>query len=83
MPWKANPLAGLSLFELYKELNPLQMRFFTMLDAELDKVNSFYAMKESELQDRTQVLIEQFKELNEHRHMVYVSVFIFFLSILY
>ncbi|KAF8348667.1 SPX domain-containing protein [Amanita rubescens] len=71
MPWKANPLAGLSLSELYKELNPLQMQFFTVLDAELDKVNSFYAMKESELQDRTQLLIEQFKELNEHRRMVY------------
>lgn len=76
MPWKANPLASLPLSELYKELNPLQMQFFTMLDAELDKVNSFYAMKETELQDRTQVLIEQFKELNEHRRMVYVSLFI-------
>ena len=78
MPWKANPLSGLSLSELYKELNPLQMQFFTVLDAELDKVNSFYAMKECELQDRTQLLIEQFKELNEHRRMVYVSVFFFF-----
>ncbi|KAF8740038.1 hypothetical protein AX14_008953 [Amanita brunnescens Koide BX004] len=69
-PWKANPLAGLPLFELYKHLGPLEMQFFTMLDAELDKVDSFYTQKESEFQARTKLLIEQFGELNDHRRMV-------------
>jgi hypothetical protein len=76
-PWKANPLAGLPLFELYKHLGPLEMQFFTMLDAELDKVDSFYTQKESEFQARTKLLIEQFGELNDHRRMVVVSVYIF------
>ena len=77
MPWKANPLAGLPLFEVYKHLGPLEMQFFALLDAELDKVDSFYAQKETEFQARTELLMEQFKELNDHRRMVVVSVYLF------
>lgn len=77
VPWKANPLASLPLFELYKHLGPLEMQFFALLDAELDKVDSFYSQKESEFQARTALLIEQFKELNDHRRMIVVSEYLF------
>ncbi|KAF8633502.1 hypothetical protein AX15_001415 [Amanita polypyramis BW_CC] len=70
-PWKTSPLAGLPLFELYEHLNPLQLKFFTTLDAELDKIDLFYASKEGELQVRTRALNEQFKELNDHRHTIH------------
>jgi len=43
-----------------------------MLDAQLDKVESFYIVREKEMLDRTYMLQVQLKELNDHRKLFHV-----------
>lgn len=50
------------------------VKFFDMLDAELDKVKTFYIEKEKEMHERDKLLREQLKELGVHRKMFYVGV---------
>lgn len=64
---------GLPLSEVSRLLTLQEQQFFVMLDAELEKVDAFYAMKESELQARTGRLSEQLKELANHRRIVHKS----------
>jgi hypothetical protein len=44
-----------------------------MLDAELDKVTTFYAEREKEMHERAKLLKQQLKELEVHRQMFYVG----------
>lgn len=43
-----------------------------MLDAQLDKVESFYIAREKEMLDRTYMLQVQLNELNDHRKLFHV-----------
>lgn len=71
------PLTALPLHELINHLTPQEASFFTMLDAELDKVESFYLLREKEMLDRSYMLQVQLNELNDHRklfHEAYTQV---------
>jgi len=67
-----HPLAALPLHELLEHLTPQEVSFFTMLDAQLDKVESFYIAREKEMLDRSYLLQMQLNELNDHRKLFYV-----------
>lgn len=71
----AHPLAALPLHELLTQLSPHEVSFFTMLDAQLDKVESFYLAREKEMLARGHTLQIQLKELNDHRKLFLVSSF--------
>lgn len=45
-----------------------------MLNAELDKVETFYAEREKEMYERAKRLREQLNELGIHRQMFYVRL---------
>ncbi|KAH6918027.1 SPX domain-containing protein, partial [Coprinopsis sp. MPI-PUGE-AT-0042] len=62
-------LKALPLHELMTHLGPLEIAFFTLLDAQLDKVDSFYTAREQEMMQRGTVLEEQLRELTEHRRL--------------
>lgn len=47
-----------------------------MLDAELEKVETFYAEREKEMQERAKRLKEQLNELGIHRQMFYVGALV-------
>lgn len=47
-----------------------------MIDAELDKVESFYLAREKEMVARSLVLLNQLKDLKDHRD-VFVCRFLF------
>ncbi|CAA7264392.1 unnamed protein product [Cyclocybe aegerita] len=64
-----NPLAALPLHELLHQLSPHEVSFFTMLDAQLDKVESFYLAREKEMLDRGHLLQIQLNELHDHRKL--------------
>lgn len=63
------PLTPLPLHELLEHLTPQEVSFFTMLDAQLDKVESFYIAREKEMLDRSYMLQIQLNELNDHRKL--------------
>ncbi|KIJ61833.1 hypothetical protein HYDPIDRAFT_169443 [Hydnomerulius pinastri MD-312] len=48
-------------------------KFFELLDAELDKIESFYAEREKEMRERGKRLREQLNELGIHRRKFYES----------
>lgn len=48
-----------------------------MLDAELEKVESFYAEREKEMNEHAKRLKEQFNDLGIHRQMFHVSALSF------
>lgn len=70
-----NPMAILSLQEVLMQLSPLEIAFFTMLDAELDKVETFYVTREKEALEKGQMLENQLQELVEHRKIFLVRNF--------
>ena len=58
---------------ILSNLPPTHAKFFNMLDAELEKVESFYAEREKEMNERAKRLREQLNELGVHRQMFYVG----------
>ncbi|KAF8155817.1 SPX domain-containing protein [Crassisporium funariophilum] len=64
-----NPLGALPLHELLTHLSPHEVSFFTMLDAQLDKVESFYLAREKEMVSRGRMLQIQLNELKDHRKL--------------
>lgn len=68
-----NPLAALPLHDLLSLLNPQELAFFTALDAQLEKIESFYTARETEMQARTKLLHVQLDELSDHKKLVQVS----------
>ncbi|KAG6377629.1 hypothetical protein JVT61DRAFT_15447 [Boletus reticuloceps] len=48
-------------------------RFFNMLDAELEKVESFYAEREKDINERAKQIREQVNELGIHRELFHQS----------
>lgn len=77
---QTNPLAALPLHELLEQLSPQEVSFFTMLDAQLDKVESFYLAREKEMLARGHTLKVQLDELHDHRRLFLVRRRVFFSS---
>ncbi|KAF9525090.1 EXS family-domain-containing protein, partial [Crepidotus variabilis] len=55
-------------------LTPHEVSFFTLLDAQLDKVESFYLEREKEMLARGQMLQLQLRELQDHRRLFHSSI---------
>ena len=71
-----DPSANLPLHKIITQLTPQELAFFSMIDAQLDKVESFYLAREKEMVARSFVLLNQLKDLKDHRD-VFVSRFLF------
>jgi archaellum biogenesis protein FlaJ (TadC family) len=61
------------LCDLLPTLPPVHIAFFTYLDKQLDKIDSFYSEREKEAQARNHALEIQLRELKDHRKIFYVS----------
>ncbi|KAJ7269845.1 SPX domain-containing protein [Mycena rebaudengoi] len=68
-PMRRHPYSELSLNSLMLLLSPPELAFFSVLDAELQKVESFYLEREKAMQLRTRDLEAQVNELNEHKKL--------------
>ena len=71
-----DPLADLPLQKIITQLTPQEFAFFTMIDAQLNKVESFYLAREKEMVARSFVLLNQLEDLKDHRD-VFVCPFLF------
>ncbi|KAJ6627863.1 SPX domain-containing protein [Mycena sp. CBHHK59/15] len=68
-PLRRHPYSELSLNNLMPLLSPPELAFFSALDTELQKVNSFYIDRENAMKIRTRTLEAQLNELNAHRQL--------------
>jgi hypothetical protein len=59
--------ANLPLHKIITQLTPQELSFFSMIDAQLDKVESFYLAREKEMVARSLMLLNQLKGLKDHR----------------
>lgn len=57
------------------QLSPLEMAFFNHLDAQLEKVESFYLTREREAEEKGKLLQDQIQELMEHKKVFMVRKF--------
>lgn len=62
-----------TLHTILSNLPAIHAEFFDMLDAELDKVETFYMERATEMHERAKMLRKQLDELGIHRQMFYVS----------
>jgi hypothetical protein len=62
-----DPSANLPLHKIITQLSPQELAFFSMIDAQLDKVESFYLAREKEMVARSFMLLNQLKDLKVHR----------------
>ncbi|OBZ67333.1 hypothetical protein A0H81_12639 [Grifola frondosa] len=67
--WDLNTV--IPLMELMPILSPVQRAFFEKLDAELDKVESFFCERERDMKERSNLLKVQLQELQDHRRAFY------------
>lgn len=66
-------MAALPLGELRTHLSPQEEAFFDHLDAQLEKVESFYSAREGEMIARTALLQQQLLELQDHSRAIHVG----------
>ena len=69
------------LYSILLTLPPIHIEFFTYLDRQLAKIDSFYSEREKEAQTRNKALEIQLRELKDHRKIFYVSKSIFQLQV--
>ncbi|KAF9239797.1 hypothetical protein BU15DRAFT_74334 [Melanogaster broomeanus] len=62
-----------ALHKILPQLPPVHARFFELLDAEIEKIEAFYAEREKEMYERGKLLREQLNELGIHRQKFYES----------
>lgn len=62
----------LPLHVLREHLTPQETAFVDLLDSELEKIESFYQARESEMVAQQKTLQEQLVELAHHRQRFYV-----------
>ncbi|KAK7686014.1 hypothetical protein QCA50_010825 [Cerrena zonata] len=60
---------SIPMMELFSMLTTVQKAFFTKLDTELDKVETFYVEREKEMKARVATLKQQLQELKDHRRL--------------
>lgn len=76
------PLTELPLQEILTQLTPLELTFFSMLDAQLDKIESFYLAREKEMMARSAVLLNHLEGLKYDREVFLVCRFLGFIQLL-
>jgi len=70
---RSHPDSSVPLDAVLLTLPPTLLAFFTYLDKQLEKINSFYLEREKEVQARSKLLHIQLRELKDHREILYVS----------
>jgi len=78
---RAELMHSIPLHDIIPLLSPQEAAFFTILDQQLDKVESFYCAREEEMLQRGHILRSQLNDLEGHRNLLQVSnVFTFFMN---